>query len=35
MPIFKINKIKATQVSLKEDGFGNEAELRDFLQKIF
>jgi len=30
MPIFKIDKTKASQISLKEDGFGNEAELRDF-----
>jgi len=30
MPIFKINKIKASQINLKEDGFGSEAELRDF-----
>ncbi len=30
MPIFKINKTKANQVSVKEDGFGSEAELRDF-----
>lgn len=30
MPIFKIDKIKAFQISVKEDGFGNEAELRDF-----
>jgi predicted transport protein len=30
MPIFKIYKTKASQVSVKEDGFGNEAELRDF-----
>lgn len=30
MPIFKIDKTKASQITLKEDGFGNEAELRDF-----
>lgn len=30
MPIFKIQNSKASQVSIKEDGFGNEAELRDF-----
>lgn len=30
MPIFQINKIKASQVSVKEDGFGDEAKLRDF-----
>jgi len=30
MPIYKINKTKAAQISLKEDGFGSEAELRDF-----
>lgn len=30
MPIYKINKTKAVQISLKEDGFGSEAELRDF-----
>jgi len=30
MPIFKIHNSKASQVSVKEDGFGNEAELRDF-----
>lgn len=30
MPIFKINKIKASQITLKDDGFGSEAELRDF-----
>ncbi|KKT75253.1 MAG: hypothetical protein UW71_C0005G0008 [Parcubacteria group bacterium GW2011_GWB1_44_7] len=30
MPIFKIDKTKAIQVSVKEEGFGNEAELRDF-----
>lgn len=30
MPIFKINKNKANRVSIKENGFGNEAELRDF-----
>lgn len=30
MPIFKIDKIKALKISVKEDGFGNEAELRDF-----
>ena len=30
MPIFKIDKIKAFQITLKEDGFGSEAELRDF-----
>jgi len=30
MPIFKIQNSKASQVSVKEDGFGNEAELRDF-----
>ena len=30
MPIFKINKTKASQVSVKESGFSNEAELRDF-----
>lgn len=29
MPIFKIQNSKASQVSVKEDGFGNEAELRD------
>lgn len=29
MPIFKIHNSKASQVSVKEDGFGNEAELRD------
>lgn len=29
MPIFRINNSKAAQVSVKEDGFGNEAELRD------
>jgi len=29
MPIFKIHNSKATQVLVKEDGFGNEAELRD------
>jgi len=34
MPIFKINKTKAAQISLKEDGFGSEEELRDFLPKI-
>lgn len=30
MPIFKINQNKANRVSIKENGFGNEAELRDF-----
>lgn len=30
MPIFKINKTKASQITLKDDGFGSEAELRDF-----
>lgn len=30
MPIFKIDKTKALQITLKEDGFGSEAELRDF-----
>ena len=30
MPIFKIDRTKALQISVKEDGFGNEAELRDF-----
>ena len=30
MPIFKIEKLKAEQLSLKKDGFGNETELRDF-----
>jgi len=30
MPIFKIDKIKVSQITLKEDGFGSEAELRDF-----
>jgi len=30
MPIFKIDKTKALQIALKEDGFGNESELRDF-----
>lgn len=30
MPIFKIDKTKALQLSVKESGFGNEAELRDF-----
>lgn len=30
MPIFKIDKTKASQISVKEDGFGNEAELRNF-----
>lgn len=30
MPIFKINKTKASQVSVKENGFASEAELRDF-----
>lgn len=30
MPIFKIDKTKASQIILKEDGFGSEAELRDF-----
>jgi len=29
MPIFRIHNSKAAQVSVKEDGFGNEAELRD------
>lgn len=29
MAIFRINKNDVTQVPLKEDGFGNEAELRD------
>jgi hypothetical protein len=33
MPIFKIDKTKASQITLKEDGFGNEAELRDFFAK--
>jgi len=31
MPIFKIDKAKASQVTVKESGFGSEAELRDFL----
>ena len=30
MPIFKIDKTKASQIILKNDGFGSEAELRDF-----
>lgn len=30
MPIFKIEKEKVRKVSRNEDGFGNEAELRDF-----
>ncbi|MBZ1345183.1 MAG: hypothetical protein KY055_00870 [Candidatus Nealsonbacteria bacterium] len=30
MPIFKIDKIKASQITLKENGFGREEELRDF-----
>jgi predicted transport protein len=30
MPIFKIQNSKASQVSVKEDGFGDEFELRDF-----
>ena len=30
MPIFRIEKLKAKQLSLKKDGFGNENELRDF-----
>jgi len=30
MPIYKIHNSKASQVSVKEDGFGNEADLRDF-----
>lgn len=30
MPIFKIDKTKASQITFKEDGFGSEAELRDF-----
>lgn len=30
MPIFKIDKTKASQVAVRESGFGNEAELRDF-----
>ena len=30
MPIFKIDKTKASQASLKEGGFRSEAELRDF-----
>jgi len=30
MPIYKINKIKAKQISRKEDGFGSEDDLRDF-----
>jgi hypothetical protein len=31
MPIFKINQDKAEQLSMMRDGFGNEAELRDWL----
>ncbi|MDD5617463.1 MAG: endonuclease NucS [Candidatus Omnitrophica bacterium] len=30
MPIFKIEKIKALQIPVKEDGFSDEAKLRDF-----
>jgi predicted transport protein len=30
MPIFEIDKTKALKISVKEDGFGNEAKLRDF-----
>lgn len=30
MPIFKINSSKVEQLELKKDGFGHEAELRDF-----
>lgn len=30
MPIFKIDKTKASQITFKEGGFGSEAELRDF-----
>jgi len=30
MPIFKIAKTRAVQVSVKEHRFGNEAQLRDF-----
>lgn len=30
MPVFKIDAKKAKQLNLKEAGFGNEAELRDF-----
>jgi len=33
MPIFEINKTKAVQISIQEDGFKNEAELRDFFAK--
>ncbi len=30
MPIFRMNRSKAMHSSIKEDGFGSEAELRDF-----
>src|SRR4030043_1678695 len=30
MPIFKIDKTKASRVVLKGDGFGDETKLRDF-----
>lgn len=33
MPIYKINKTKAVQISLKEDGFGSEADLQNFFAK--
>lgn len=33
MPIYKINRTKAVQIAFKEDGFGSEANLRDFFAK--